>query len=104
MDAKDFRKDFPMLLQKNEGKDLVYFDNGATTLKPQCVIDKIVEYYSKYSVNIHRGDYQLAARADAEYDGAREVVANFINANVKEVVFTSGTTQSANILAEGVKS
>lgn len=92
-----------MLKQKNEGKDLIYFDSGATTLKPQCVIDKIVEYYTDYSVNIHRGDYQIAARADQEYDDARRKVAKFINADEREVIFTSGTTHSANMLAEGVK-
>ena len=67
------REDFPMLKQ-----DIVYFDNGATTLKPQCVIDKMVDYYSNYTSNIHRGDYNAAIRTNHEYDSTREVVRDFI--------------------------
>ena len=69
------REDFPMLKQ-----DIVYFDNGATTLKPQCVIDKMVDYYSNYTSNIHRGDYNAAIRTNHEYDSTREVVRDFIGA------------------------
>ena len=89
--------DFPMLKE-----DLIYLDNGATTLKPQCVIDKITEYYTKYSANAHRGDYDISFKVDQEYEVSREIVRKFINARFKEeVVFTSGTTESLNMIATG---
>ena len=89
--------DFPMLRE-----DFIYLDNGATTLKPKCVIDKITEYYEKYSANAHRGDYDISFKVDQEYEKAREIVRNFINARYKEeVVFTSGSTQSLNMIANG---
>ena len=90
-------EDFPMLKE-----DLIYLDNGATTLKPQCVIDKVTEYYTKYSANAHRGDYDISFKVDQEYEKAREIVRNFIHAKYKEeVVFTSGTTESLNMIANG---
>ena len=89
--------DFPMIKE-----DLIYLDNGATTLKPQCVIDKITEYYTKYSANAHRGDYDISFKVDQEYEASREIVRKFINARFKEeVVFTSGTTESLNMIATG---
>ena len=91
------REDFPALDEK-----LIYFDNSATSLKPKCVIDKMVEYYSKYTSNIHRGDYDNAMRTNKEYDETREVVKNFINAKSSdEIVFTSGTTDSMNTIVFG---
>ena len=91
------REDFPMLKE-----DLIYLDNGATTLKPQCVIDKMTEYYEKYSANAHRGDYDISFKVDQEYEKARELVRKFINAKYKEeVVFTSGATESLNMIASG---
>ena len=69
------REDFPML-----SKDYIYLDNGATTLKPKCVIDKIVDYYENYSANAHRGDYDISFRVDEEYEKAREIVRKFIKA------------------------
>ena len=91
------REDFPMLKQ-----DIVYFDNGATTLKPQCVIDKMVDYYSNYTSNIHRGDYNAAIRTNNEYDSAREVVRDFIGAlDQKEIIFTKGSTEALNMIAFG---
>lgn len=91
------REDFPALNDK-----LIYFDNSATSLKPKCVIDKMVEYYSKYTSNIHRGDYDNAMRTNKEYDETREVVKNFINAKSSdEIVFTSGTTDSMNTIVFG---
>ena len=91
------REDFPMLKQ-----DIIYFDNGATSLKPQCVIDKMVEYYEKYSANAHRGDYDISYKVDLEYESARDEVVNFINAKSKEeVIFTSGATDSLNMLVNG---
>lgn len=90
-------QDFPMLRQ-----DLIYLDNGATTLKPQCVIDKIKAYYEEYSANAHRGDYDISFRVDQEYEKARDEIRKFINAKDKEeVIFTSGTTQSMNMIATG---
>ena len=89
--------DFPMIKE-----DLIYLDNGATTLKPQCVIDKITEYYTKYSASAHRGDYDISFKVDQEYEASREIVRKFINAHFKEeVVFTSGTTESLNMIATG---
>ncbi|MBQ2639803.1 MAG: cysteine desulfurase [Bacilli bacterium] len=91
------RDDFPML-----DSDISFFDNGATTLKPKCVIDSIVEYYSKHTSNIHRGDYDASVITNKLYDETRDVVCNFINANSpKEIVFTSGTTESINMVVFG---
>lgn len=90
------REDFPML-----DEDIVYFDNGATTLKPRCVTDSIVKYMSRHTSNIHRGDYDAAIVTNKLYDDTREVVARFVNASSKEVVFTSGTTMSINMVVFG---
>lgn len=90
------RSDFPML-----DSNLIYFDNGATTLKPKCVIDKMNEYYNEYSANAHRGDYDIAARVDDEYEHSRDIVAKFLNCEREEIVFTSGTTESLNLIALG---
>lgn len=90
-------KDFPML----DG-ELIYFDNGATTLKPNCVIDAVVDYYSKYCANAHRGDYHNSQVVDAMYEGVREKVKNFIHAKEKsEIVFTSGATDGLNRIVFG---
>ena len=86
------REDFPMLK-----KDIIYFDNGATTLKPNVLLDGLAEYYNNYCSNIHRGDYDISLKASEEYEKARLKIANFINAeNMNEVVFTSGATDSLN--------
>ena len=91
------RDNFPAI-----DNNLIYFDNSATSLKPKCVIDKMIEYYSKYTSNIHRGDYNNAIRTNKEYDEAREVVKNFIHAkSMEEIVFTSGTTDSLNTIVFG---
>ncbi len=91
------REDFPML--KN---NVIYFDNGATTFKPQSVIDKTTSYYSNYTSNAHRGDYDISLIVDKEYEGVREQVKNFINAsNTSEIVFTKGTTESLNMIVFG---
>lgn len=88
------REDFSML-----NDDLIYFDNGATTFKPNQVVSKIVDYYTKYTANTHRGDYDLSLKVDMEYDETREVVKNFINAKEKdEIIFTKGTTDSMNLI------
>ena len=88
------REDFPLL---KEG--YIYLDNSATTLKPQAVIDSINEYYIKYPVSAHRGEYSLSYIVNTKYEEARLKVANFINSNQNEIIFTSGTTESINILA-----
>lgn len=91
------REDFPMLK-----KDIVYFDNGATTLKPQVVIDKISDYYENYSANAHRGDYDISKKVDEMFDETRMTVKRFINANKKEeIIFTKGTTESMNMIIFG---
>ena len=88
------REDFPML-----EKGYIYFDNGATTFKPKKVIKKIVDYYSEFTANAHRGDYDLSHKVDTEYESTREVVRKFINARDKnEIIFTSGTTESMNVI------
>lgn len=91
------RTDFPML------KDgLIYFDNGATTLKPNCVIDGIVDYYKNYSANAHRGDYKISLQVDDNFTKSRLAVKEFINAKKgKEIIFTSGTTDSLNKIIFG---
>ncbi len=96
------RKDFPMLNgRKMQGHDLVYLDNAATTLKPQCVIDAVTHYYTHLGANAHRGDYELSFEVDTAYEGSRKAVAQLINADEKEIVFTSGASASLNLIAYG---
>ena len=91
-------EDFTILKDSN----IVYFDNGATTLKPDCVRDSIVKYYDKYTSNIHRGDYTNSLKVSNLYDECREKVCSFINAkHNSEIVFTAGTTQSLNDIVFG---
>ena len=91
------RDDFPML-----GKDIVYFDNGATTLKPKCVLNSICKYYNEHTSNIHRGDYESAVITNELYDNTRNIVKEFINCDSSnEVIFTSGTTHSINMVVFG---
>ena len=90
---------FPILNQQVNGKDLVYFDNAATGQKPQAVIDKITEYYTKYNSNIHRGAHYLANKATEEYEQARAKIAAHINADVVETNFVRGTTEAINLVA-----
>jgi len=78
---------------------LIYLDNGATTFKPKQVINKVVDYYTKYTANCHRGDYDISQKVDFEYESTREVVRKFINADSREeIIFTSGTTESLNMI------
>jgi len=99
-DIADIRADFPILNRKVYDKPLVYFDNGATTQKPQCVIDVISEVYTTYNANIHRGVHFLSDLSSEAYEDGREKVRSFINAGKREeVVFTSGTTGSINGIA-----
>ncbi|MFA8435681.1 MAG: SufS family cysteine desulfurase [Marinifilaceae bacterium] len=100
LDITKIREDFPILQEMVHGKPLVYFDNAATTQKPQVVIDKLVEYYSKYNSNIHRGVHYLSGKSTDATEGARDIVQRFINAKHRhEVVFTGGTTESVNLMA-----
>lgn len=89
----------PTLANNMQSFPLVYFDNGATTQKPQSVIDSINAYYSKYNSNIHRGKHSLSDHASQLYDNARTIVANQINAHPKNIIFTKGTTESLNLVA-----
>ena len=91
------REDFPML-----NKDLIYFDNGATTMKPNCVIDSIVEYYKEYCANSHSGDYIYSEMVSEKYEAVREKIRKFINAKESsEIVFTSGATDGINRIVFG---
>lgn len=93
----NYKNDFPMLQ-----KDIVYFDNGATSLKPKCVMEKMDDYYYNYSSNAHRGDYKISLKASSEYEKVRDKVKNFINAEKsEEIVFTSGSTDSLNMIIYG---
>ncbi len=95
------RNNFKVL---RENTKLVYMDSGASCLKPETVINKLNEYYEQYPVNIHRGVYEMSERASEEYEKTREELANFIGANESnEVVITSGTTESLNMVARGME-
>lgn len=96
LDTKKIKKDFPIF--KNI-PNLVYLDSTATSLKPKIVIDKIVEYYEKYSGNVARGLYEISEKATEEYEATRRIVAHFINApSAEEIIFTRGTTESVNLV------
>ena len=96
------RADFPILNRKVNGKPLVYFDNGATSQTPQVVIDAIVDYYSNYNANIHRGVHSLSQEATDKYEEARIKIQKHFNAKHSyEIILTSGTTESINIVAAG---
>ena len=99
-DVATLRNLFPILHRKVKGKDLVYFDNAATSQKPIQVIDALVHYYTHYNANIHRGLHTLADEATAAYEAARVAVQQFIGAAFhEEIIFTKGTTESINIVA-----
>ena len=102
-DVQAIRTQFPILSRQLDGNPLVYLDNAATTQKPQCVIDAIVDYYSSCNSNVHRGAHQLADEATRRYEGARDTVAEFIGAGSRnEIIWTSGTTEAINIVANGL--
>jgi cysteine desulfurase / selenocysteine lyase len=102
-DPLKVKKDFPLLSIKMCGKPLVYLDNAATTQKPKCMIDALTSYYETSNSNVHRGLYELSERATAMYEAARKNVADFINATPEEIVFTGGTTESVNLIANLLK-
>lgn len=103
LDVEKIRRDFPMLQGKTmHGQPLIYLDNGATTLKPQTVIDHVCDYLTHYSGNAHRGDYDLSHEVDEAYENARKIIQKFIHASrQEEIVFTSGSTDSLNMIAYG---
>ena len=93
------REDFPILTERVHGRELVYLDNAATTQKPQVVLNAIVEGYSKWNANVHRGVHHLSQVATEKHEQARKKVAEWLNAMAEEVIFTKGTTDSINMLA-----
>ena len=103
IDVKKIRQDFPMFYNhvQMQGKPLIWLDNASTTFKPDCVIEAVTEYYSSETSNSHRGDYDLCYAMDKKIAECRERIASFIGADSKEVVFTSGTTASINLVAFG---
>lgn len=102
--VEEIRKDFPILSRKVNGQPLIYFDNAATSQKPQQVIDVIVDYYSNYNANIHRGVHALSQEATDAFEQAREKIrAHFNIKKSYEVIFTSGTTHAINLVASGFK-
>ena len=104
-DVEKIRKDFPILNRKVNGKPLVYFDNAATSQKPQVMMDAIVDYYSNYNANIHRGVHTLSQEATNAYEEARIKIQHHFNAaKSHEIILTSGTTHSINMVAFGFSS
>ena len=100
---ESIRSQFPILQQKVNNKNLVYLDNGATTQKPQCVIDAIVEYYTTINANVHRGIHTLSQLATDAMEQSRQKVQHFIHAqHPQEVIFTKGTTEGINMIAHGI--
>ena len=100
-DVNAIRRDFPILQERVNGRQIVWFDNAATTQKPQSVIDRLSYFYAHENSNIHRAAHELAARATDAYESAREKVRTFINApDVNEVIFVRGTTEAINLVAK----
>ena len=100
-DVYSVRKHFPILDREVKNKPLVYFDNAATTQKPKVVIDALVEYYSRFNANIHRGIHSLAEEATAAFEATRDTARQFINAGAREeIIFTGGTTEGINLVAQ----
>lgn len=100
LDVDKIRKEFPMI---ENNPDLVYLDSAATSLKPQCVIDAVVDFYAKHTSNVHRGDYRVAEINDKLYDGTRNLVAELIHCDKDEVVYTHNVSHSLNQIAFGLK-
>jgi len=101
-DVHAVRRDFPILAQRVNGRPLIWFDNAATTQKPQAVIDRLADFYRRENSNVHRAAHELAARATDAYEKARSTVARFIGADSSdEIVFVRGTTEAINLVAQG---
>ena len=100
LDAERIRADFPIFEQEINGKPLAYLDSAVTSQKPRQVLDKLRTFYETSYANVHRGVYALSERSTAEYEGAREKVARFINApSSREIVFLRGATEGLNLVA-----
>jgi cysteine desulfurase/selenocysteine lyase len=100
-DVRKIREDFPILKQKMHGKPLVYLDNAATSQKPQAVIDALVQYYTQYNANIHRGVYLLSERSTQAYEDARVKLQRFMNAaESREIIYVRGSTEGINLVAQ----
>ena len=104
MNINKIREDFPILKKRVNGNNLVYFDNGATSQKPLCVINAMVEFYKEHNANIHRGIHKLSEEATEIYERAREKIANFIHAKPNELGFTKNSTEGLNIIVNSSKS
>ena len=101
LNLRKIRDDFPILSRSVNKKPLVYADNAATTQKPQSVIDRLSEYYSDENANVHRGIHTLSEYATEAFEESRRVVQRFLNAkSVREIVFTRGTTEAINLVAQ----
>jgi cysteine desulfurase/selenocysteine lyase len=100
LDVAAIRRDFPILDEVENGQKVAYLDNGASSQRPEPVINAMLEYYHKYNANIHRGVYRWSEEATRGYEGAHRKVARFINAySPREVIFTRNTTESLNLVA-----
>jgi len=99
LDVRKLRQDFPILFRRSNGKSLVYLDNSATSLTPELVLDAMNRYYREYNANVHRAIHSIGQKATEEYESAHQKVADFINAEFKEIIFTKNTTESLNLLA-----
>jgi cysteine sulfinate desulfinase len=100
-DINHIRKQFPALASNNSTRSLVYLDSGATTQKPQCVIDALTDYYRYANANVHRGSHQLTAKSTSDFESARQTIAQFIGAtSSREIVWTRGATEAINLVAQ----
>lgn len=99
IDPKEIKSEFPIF---ESHPDLIFLDNASTTQKPREVLNKLIEVYTHYNANVHRGLYPIAEKVNQEYEGARIKIAKFINANPEEIIFTSGTTDATNFIAESL--
>src|SRR5947209_2813925 len=101
LDVYKVREQFPFLNREVKGHPLVYFDNAATSQKPESVINALVQYYSSFNANIHRGIHTVAEEATAAFERSRDTVRSYINAPLREqIIFTSGTTEGINLVAQ----
>ena len=100
MDVESIRGDFPILARRlPNGKQLVYFDNAATSQKPQCVIDAMSEYYSEYNSNAHRANHTLADEATSALEGARDAISSYFGTSPDQLIYTSGATEAINLVS-----
>ena len=99
----EIREDFPILNRQVNGKQIIYFDNAATTQKPKSVVDALSNYYLNHNANVHRGIHLLSEEASLMFENAHSTVSNFLNAKYEEVIFTNNTTDSLNTVAYGLE-